>query len=73
MPQKFYVEIDDAIIHNKIAFNQYVLTLNYNYLAYMLFPEYLLKSYKYLPSELKTITEQLTIDDNPVLMLMKLK
>ena len=62
-----------AMINNRIALDQYTLTLNHNYAARFLSPEFLFEHLNDLPDELKEITKNLKIDDNPVVMLMKFK
>jgi len=62
-----------AMLHKQIAFNQYTLTLNHNYASTFFSPEFLHEHYNQLPEELKAITKNLKIDDNPVVMLIKFK
>jgi len=48
-------------------------TLNKNYLAKYLYYSNLQKNYEILSDTLKKITDKITEDDNPVLMLIKFK
>ena len=73
LPEQGPANTQEAIVNNKIAFSQGTLTLNHNYVAAILSAEYLLEHYDTLPADLKTITANIREDDNPVLMLMKLK
>jgi len=63
----------DAFFNNKFTFPPYVLTLNHNYVSILMHPEYLWECYHELPENFKEITKSLKIDDNPVLILMKLR
>ena len=63
----------DALIRNKVAFDQFLPTLNHDFVSSMLTPEYLWKRYNELPEIYRNITKNLKMDDNPILMLMKLK
>ena len=62
-----------AIMNNRVALDQHTLTLNYNYAALFLDPDFLFRYNDQLPEELKKITKHLKEDDNPVVMLMKFK
>ncbi|PKO95377.1 MAG: hypothetical protein CVU12_10295 [Bacteroidetes bacterium HGW-Bacteroidetes-7] len=62
-----------ALISNEIVLNQFTLTQNHNYAAILLTPVFLKKHYELLNNDLKTISDRLREDDNPVLMLMKFR
>ena len=62
-----------AVFNNRVVLNQYSLTLNHNFASTFFSPEFLLEHYNQLPEELKVITKNLKIDDNPVIMLIKFK
>jgi len=62
-----------ALINNEIVLNQFTLTQNHNYAAILLTPIFLKDHYEALNKELKTISDSLREDDNPVLMLMKFR
>ncbi len=62
-----------ALINNEIVLNQFTLTQNHNYAAILLTPIFLKDHYEALNIELKTISDSLREDDNPVLMLMKFR
>ena len=70
-----YVDDDTqmAMLNDQIAFNQYSLTLNHNYAITSLSPRLLIEHYNQLPEALKEIAKGIREDDNPVLMLMKLR
>ena len=73
LPERGVANPREAIINNRVAFGQWTLTLNHNYVATFLTPEFLLKHYNSLPANLQKITAKIREDDNPVLMLMRLK
>lgn len=73
LPEQGVTNILEAFVNNEVAFNQWTMTLNHNYAATLLSPDFLLKHLDKLPPDLKRITEQIDENDNPVLMLMKLK
>jgi len=62
-----------AISNNRVVLDQYSLTLNHNFASTFFSPEFLLEHYNQLPEELKVITKNLKVDDNPVIMLIKFK
>ncbi|MFA5849545.1 MAG: 6-bladed beta-propeller [Bacteroidales bacterium] len=62
-----------SLISNEIVLNQFTLTQNHDYAAILLTPIFLKDHYESLNKELKTISDSLSEDDNPVLMLMKFR
>ena len=73
LPEQGPVNPLTAIIKNEVAFTQSFLTLNHNYVVILLLPTFLLEHYEDLPADLKEIAAQIQEDDNPILMLMKLR
>ena len=75
LPEKDVEDGDNniALLNDQIALNEYSLTLNHNYAVTTLFPNFLFEHYNQLPKELKEIIKSLREDDNPVIMLIKLK
>ena len=73
LPEQGPVNSLTAIIKNEVAFTQSFLTLNHNYVVVLLLPTFLLEHYDDLPADLKEIAAQIREDDNPILMLMKLR
>lgn len=73
LPEISSTSATDALVNNRVAFDEYCLTLNHNYVATFLFPEYISKHYHNLPPNIKEAAKDMAIDDNPMLMLMKLK
>lgn len=61
------------LIKNNVVFNQHTTTLNHNYVAILIPPHYIFDKYNDLPVALKRTASQIQENDNPVLMLIKLK
>ena len=73
MPEQGVVNTWESLINNEVVFGNPTLTRNHNYAATLLPPLFLLEHFDSLPAELKDMTTQIREDDNPVLMLMKLR
>jgi len=73
MAEQGAVNTWESLINNDVVFGNPTLTLNHNYAATLLPPLFLLEHYDSLPADLKEIATQIREDDNPVLMLMKLR
>ncbi|MFA5850174.1 MAG: 6-bladed beta-propeller [Bacteroidales bacterium] len=63
----------DAAFRDNIKILQYNKTLNSNYIVRSFGYKFLIENYKSLPDKLKQITDQMSEEDNPVLMLIKFK
>ena len=73
MPEQGAVNTWESLINNEVVFGNPTLTLNHNYAATLLPPLFLLEHYDSLPADLREIAAQIREDDNPILMLMKLR
>ena len=62
-----------ALVNNQCALTSGISTQNYNYAAVFIQPLFLLENLDNLPDDLRAIAETLNENDNPVLMLIKLK
>ena len=62
-----------ALINDFIEINWQTITMNYQYAATFLEPDFLIENYQNLPSQLKELTEDIDMFDNPILMLIKFR
>lgn len=65
------VMYEDYLLKDEIAFSNQMKTLNSDILVCAIEPSYLYENFDTLPLELKNLSENISSDDNPVLMIMK--
>ncbi|MEF9987406.1 MAG: hypothetical protein RR735_09830, partial [Bacteroidales bacterium] len=62
-----------GLLNNECALTSNLSTQNYNYAATYLHPLFLLENRNDLPQDLHAMVDMLNENDNPILMLIKLK
>ena len=65
------VMYEDYLLKDEIAFSNQMKTLNSDILVCAIEPSYLYENFDTLPLELKNLSENISSDDNPVLVIMK--
>ena len=65
------VMYEDYLLKDEIAFSNQMKTLNSDILVCAIEPSYLYENFDTLSLELKNLSENISSDDNPVLMIMK--
>ena len=62
---------EDYLLKDEIAFSNQMKTLKSDILVCAIEPSYLYENFDTLPLELKNLSENISSDDNPVLVIMK--